>query len=165
MRREAQRQLFNSADPDDSSTESGSPSCLRASAVTGAMTESSGMQTTRRRLKLWLFLFSSSSSGGRQRRCVRFHNAAVNQYLGLTQRHRECIRISLERTHQTPPCIALKSLPSPSNVNRSLPSTLFDAKTDGGTREAPRIAWIRSRERFCRTKRRRRHSSRPARDL
>ena len=60
MRREAQRQHFNNADPDDSSTESGSPSCLRASAVTGAMTESSGMQTTRRRLNVWQFLISSS---------------------------------------------------------------------------------------------------------
>jgi hypothetical protein len=41
----------------------------------------------------------------------------------------------------------------------------IDTKTDEGTREAPRIAWIRSRERFCRTKRHRRRSSRPARDL
>jgi hypothetical protein len=60
---------------------------------------------------------------------------------------------------------ALKFLLSTYNVNRSLPSTLFDAKTDDGTREAPRIAWTRCRERFCRTKRHRRRSSRPARDL
>ena len=53
---------------------------------------------------------------------MRFQNAAVNQHLGLTQRHRESIWISLERTHQTPPGFALKSLPSTSNVNRSLPS-------------------------------------------
>jgi hypothetical protein len=145
-----------------SSTQPGSPSCLRASVVTDAMTNSSGMQEDS---SLRLFLFSWSLVRGAQQRCVRFQNAAVNQHLGLTQRHRECIWISLERMHQTPPCIALKSLPSTSNVNRSLPSTLFDAKTDDGTREAPRIAWIRSRERFCRTKRHRRRSSRPARDL
>ncbi len=63
------------------------------------------------------------------------------------------------------PLVGAEVPPSTSNVNRSLPLTLFDAKTDDGTREAPRIAWIRSRERFCRTKRHRRRSSRPARDL
>jgi hypothetical protein len=88
--------------------------------------------------------------------CQRF----ADNTTGLCDNTGTCIKTDTQRCIDN--AVPRTGLFTCGTVNRSLP---IDAKTDDGTREAPRIAWIRSRERFCRIKRHRRRSSRTARDL